>query len=362
MSISARALKRRLSIEDYKKVCAQLDIPVYEENEREIKYWTGDKNKNALKGSPGKLVFYKNTKIYFGYTAGCSYDIISLTQKRLNLLGRSCSFVDAVKYISDVCNIATDTIERQKPPDICNWQQGLEKFIRFKKTGIEYKFYDPSILKGFDPIFPQEWIDGGISPDSLIKYQVGYYTTLHATTLPVFEKYGYLLGIRVRNWLPEEIEKGKYRPLTILNGKTFSFPTNSTFYGINYNWPEIQRTKTVVLGEGEKFVLKADTWFKERNVALGMFGNNLGLYRRNMLLRMGVNRVIYVVDNDYIGKDDSFFSEWEKRINKFINLWSGLAQVEIVWDSGLGLLGPKDNAMDYTKEIFNELYKKRLVC
>ncbi len=360
MKINAKALKRQLSINDHKKICKELGIPIYEENNKEIKYWTGDKNKDPYKGSPGKLVFYKNTGVYFGYTACSSYDIISLCQKRLCLLGKNYTFLDAVQFISDICGLQIEAIQRHKAPDICNWQEGLEKFVRFRNTGSSFQYYNPSVLNGLEERFPDQWILQGISPDSMRKYKIGYYPRTQATTIPVFENQGNLLGIRVRNWNPEELEYGKYRPLTLLDGTTYKFPTNNIFYGLNYNWPEIERTKTVMLGEGEKFVLKCDTWFKERNVALAMFGGNLGLYRRNQLIKMGVNRIIYVVDNDYIGEDDSVFDAWEKKINKFVDLWSGLARVEIVWDSGLDLLGPKENATDKDLKVFYELYSRRI--
>ena len=73
--INTKLLKSALSIDEHKLICKSLDIPIYSENETQIIYYTGDKNKDALKGSP-KLYFYKQTKTYFGYTASRAYDII----------------------------------------------------------------------------------------------------------------------------------------------------------------------------------------------------------------------------------------------------------------------------------------------
>ena len=57
--INVKILKSKLTIEDHKKILNYLNIPVFNETETTINYWTGDKNKDAYKGSPGKLVFYK---------------------------------------------------------------------------------------------------------------------------------------------------------------------------------------------------------------------------------------------------------------------------------------------------------------
>ena len=76
------------------------------------------------------------------------------------------------------------------------------------------------------------------------------------------------------------------------------------------------------------------------------------------LLKMGVNTVSYVVDNDFIGQDDTFFEQWREKIQHFIKLWDGFCRVEIVWDN-LGLLGPKENATDRTKEVWEQLWENR---
>ena len=92
-----------------------------------------------------------------------------------------------------------------------------------------------------------------------------------------------------------------------------------------------------------------------------MVGHNLGLKRRNQLIKMGVKRVIYVPDNDWIGKSPEDFDRWKKEVKGFIDSWSGYAQVEIVWDT-LDILQPKENAVDQSKEVWEELFNNREIC
>lgn len=356
--INTKLLKSSLTLEDHKSICRALGIPAFSENSKQIVYFTGDKNVDPFKGSP-KLIFYKDTSIYMGFSAGMSYDIISLTQRRLSLLKQPSSFIDAINFILSVTGKEIDSVQRLTKTHVYDWQTDLEKFIRFRRTGTTLTTYDDTILSQLGQSIPQAWLDEGISDDTLVKYQIGYYERLNATTIPCRDKQGNLIGIRCRHWQPDEIEQGKYRPLLLLDGVTsFKFPTNDVFFGINYNWPEIERTGKVMLVESEKAVMKLDTIYKEHNVALGMFGSNLGLKRRNELIKLGVNHVVYVPDNDWIGLGDEAYQEWEDKVLRFCKQFDGYAKVEIVWDN-LGLLEAKENATDKDEDIWWKLYEAR---
>lgn len=357
--INTKTLKARLKLSDYEKLFKALNIPIYTKG---YKYWslyTACHNRDPYKGSP-KLLFYHDTGMFQCLTqCSCSFDIISLTQKRLKLLSKPCAFIDAINFIIETTGLEIDTIKRINAPHICNWS-GLEKFVRFRSTGSTLEPYDKSILDQLDHSVPQQWLDEGISTSTMLKYQIGYYERSQATTIPCFNRSGELIGIRCRHWRPDEIEAGKYRPLSLLDGTTFKFPTNQVFFGINWNWGEIERTGVVMVVESEKAVMWLDSLYHEQNVALGMYGKNLGLQRRNQLIKLGVNRVIYIPDNDWIGKTQSDFDKWEQDIIKFGNQFKGYANVEVVWDN-LGLLKEKENATDNGIETWNKLFDNKEV-
>ena len=355
--IDVKKLKKSLSLAHHKQIMQALGIPAYSENKEQIIYFSGDKNKDALKGSP-KLYFYKDSQIYFGYTSSRSYDIISLVQTRLALLKQPCSFLDACQFILDTTNISPDSISRaKKEGHVYDWSN-LERFIRVRKYGNQLSEYNRNIIDTLPPLYPQAWIDEGISEETMDKYQIRYYERCNQTVIPCFDDEARLVGVRVRNWDKDRVEQAKYMPLVTLDGQCYKFNTNQVFYGINYNKPEIERTGKVIIVESEKAVMKLDTYMGRHNIALGMYGSNLGIQRRNQLLKMGVNTVSYVVDNDFIGQDDEFFEQWREKIQHFIKLWDGFCRVEIVWDN-LGLLGPKENATDRTKEVWEQLWENR---
>ena len=355
--IDVKKLKKSLSLAHHKQIMQALGIPSYSENSTQIVYYTGDKNVDPYKGSP-KLYFYNDTNIYVGMTAGRSYDIISLTQTRLALLKQPCSFLDACQFILDTTNINPDSISHiKKEGHVYDWSN-LERFIRVRKYGNQLSEYNRNIIDTLPPLYPQAWIDEGISEETMDKYQIRYYERCNQTVIPCFDDEARLVGVRVRNWDKDRVEQAKYMPLVTLDGQCYKFNTNQVFYGINYNKPEIERTGKVIIVESEKAVMKLDTYMGRHNIALGMYGSNLGIQRRNQLLKMGVNTVSYVVDNDFIGQYDAFFEQWREKIQHFIKLWDGFCRVEIVWDN-LGLLGPKENATDRTKEVWEQLWENR---
>lgn len=355
--IDVKLLKKNLTLAHHKQIMQALNIPAFSENKEQIIYFTGDRNKDALKGSP-KLYFYKDSQIYFGYTSSRSYDIISLVQTRLSLLKQPCSFLDACQFIIDTTNINPDSISRiKKDGHVYDWSN-LERFIRVRKYGNQLSEYNRNIIDTLPQLYPQAWIDEGISEETMDKYQIRYYERCNQTVIPCFDDEARLVGVRVRNWDKDRVEQAKYMPLVTLDGQCYKFNTNQVFYGINYNKPEIERTGKVIIVESEKAVMKLDTYMGRHNIALGMYGSNLGIQRRNQLLKMGVNTVSYVVDNDFIGQDDEFFEQWREKIRHFIKLWDGFCRVEIVWDN-LGLLGPKENATDRTKEVWEQLWENR---
>lgn len=355
--VDVKKLKKMLTLSHYDTILRELGIPIFSKSNTEWRCWSGEKNRNPMDGSPA-LVFFPDTKIFIGYTSSRSYDCISLVQTRLNLLGQTCSFLDACNWILEKTGL--DPTKITKPlinTHVYDWSE-LERFVRVRKYGNQLPEYNRNIIGTLPPLYPQAWIDEGISEETMAKYQIRYYERCNQTVIPCFDDEARLIGVRVRNWDKDRVEQAKYMPLITLDGQCYKFNTNQVFYGINYNKPEIERTGKVIIVESEKAVMKLDAYMGRHNIALGMYGSNLGIQRRNQLIKMGVNTVSYVVDNDFIGQDDEFFEQWREKIQHFIKLWDGFCRIEIVWDN-LGLLGPKENATDRTKEVWEQLWENR---
>ena len=358
MKVNTKKLKSLLALQDYEKILQDLNIPIYTKSKQQWIYWTGDKNADALKGSP-KLYFYPDTKIYFGYTAGRSYDIIALVQTRLEITKQAHGFIDAVNFILASTGIDSDACQRITKKNTYDWEDTLGKYLKIKSGVSILKTYDETILEQLPDVYPQNWIDEGININTMIKYGIKYYPRLQATAIPCRDKEGNLIGIRCRHWLPEEIDKGKYRPLQLLNNTIYSFPTNKVFYGINYNWAEIERTGHVILCEGEKGTLKADSWWREKSNVLALYGSNIGINRVKELVRMGVNHVTLALDSDFheIGDDD--YINFEKKIIKLAELFQGFAEVDVIYNNIELPSWYKCSPFDGDEETWNQLWENR---
>lgn len=356
--INTKTLKARLKLPDYEKLFKALNIPIYTKGHKYWSLYTACHNRDPYKGSP-KLLFYHETGMFQCLTqCSCSFDIIALAQKRLKLLSKPCAFLDAVNFIIETTGLEIDTVKRINKPNLCDWS-GLEKFVRFRSTGSTLEPYDKSILEQLEHSVPQQWLDEGISVNTMVKYQIGYYDRLNATTIPCFAQDGSLIGIRCRHWRPDEIEAGKYRPLSLLDGTTYKFPTNQVFYGINWNWGEIERTGHVILVEGEKSVLKADTMWGEKSNVLALYGNNLGLQRRNQLIKLGVDHVTIALDSDFHEISDEGYNKFEQKVLAMAKLFKGYAKVDVVYNN-IGLQDAyKASPFDFDEATYNLLWENR---
>lgn len=358
-SINTKVLKSRLVASDYEKLFKALNIPIYTKG---YKYWTlytACHNRDPYKGSP-KLLFYFDTGMFQCLTqCSCSFDIIALVQKRLQLLSRPCAFYDAINFIIETTGLEIETVKRINKPTVCDWQSGLEKFVRFRSTGSALEPFDKAILDQLNNSLPQQWMEEGISIDTMLKYQIGYYERQQATTIPCFNRDGELIGIRCRHWRPDEIEDGKYRPLCLLDGTSYKFPTNQAFYGINWNWGEIERTGHVILVEGEKSVLKADTWWGEKNNVVALYGSNLGLQRRNQLIKLGADHVTIAIDSDFHEIGDEGYDKFEKKVLALAKLFKGYAKVDVVYNN-IGLIDAyKASPFDFDEATYSLMWENR---
>lgn len=357
--IDTRKIKSQLSLKDYSNIMDSLGIPLYSKGESQWIYFTGDKNIIATHGSP-KLYFYPDNKIYVSYTSGCTYDIISLTQKRLSLLKQPSSFMDAINFILSVVDLKIDSIQRINKPHICNWEDGLGKFIRLRHGESILTPYDDSILDQLETRFYQGWIDEGISIDTMLKYEIKWYKRTSQIVIPCRERMGQLIGIRCRNINPDRAAHAKYMPLTLLDGKDYRFNTNDTFYGISHNWEVIERTGHVILVEGEKSVLKADSFMGRDNNVLALYGSQIGMTRRNQLVKMGVNHVTLALDSDFHEVGDEEYNKFEKKVLALAKLFKGWAKVDVVYNN-IGLDAYKASPFDFDEATYNLLWENREV-
>lgn len=360
MKVNTKKLKSLLTLHDYELIEKSLGLRMFSKTSNYVIYYNADKYKDIAKQTP-KLYRYNDTKIYISYTKSCSYDIIGLVQAVKNTQGESFSFLDSVNFILSVAKIDSSACQRITIKNKYNWEEDLSKYLKIKRGESFLNFYDDSILDVLQNKYPEEWLNEGISVQTMQKYHIGYYERMQATTIPCFEKHGNLIGIRCRHWLPSEVENGKYRPLQLLDGTIYKFPTNNVFYGENYNRPEIERTGHVILVEAEKSCLKADTWWNEKSNVLALYGSNVGIQRTKEIIKMGVNHVTLALDSDFHEVGDKEYKEFEKKIFKIAKLFKDYALVDVVYNNINLENWYKCSPFDGNEDTWNALWNNREV-
>ena len=90
------------------------------------------------------------------------------------------------------------------------------------------------------------------------------------------------------------------------------------------------------------FRSKAESFFGEDNFVLSLCGSTLNQFQAELILSMGVEKVILAPDKDYISQPDSVFKDKVKKMARhFINK----AQVTVIMDTR--------NVMDYQECIMD---------
>ena len=309
-----------------------------------ICHWGADWDKHKP-----KLWYYIESGSFHCWSCGFSGDTISLVQHVKHL-----DFNQAVSYICSILHLQVEQIEQNKQLD--NWAE-LRRFLpNAEPEPDKLLTYDKSILSIFDHLYPQEWLDYGISADILDKFCIGWYARQACISIPVLFN-GQLVGVRGRYTREQDVAKGKYRPICTLDGQVLKFPSSACLYGYDQNKAAIAKSRQVVLFESEKSVLKAPSF--GINNALAVFGSNISKQHIQLLLELGVNNVVLCMDSDYKQVGDDEFKFFVVKMKKLAAKLKPFFNCSIVYNNQ-GYDMYKCNMMDMLYEQAMKLWESRV--
>lgn len=296
-----------------------------------------------------KLYYFINTNSFYCFREGKSFDAISLVQHVKHI-----DFNQAVSYICSVLHLQVGQIEKNKCID--NWVE-LRRFLpNTEPEPDKLLTYDKSILSLFDHLYPQEWLDYGISADILDKFGIGWYARQACISIPVVFN-GQLVGVRGRYTREQDVAKGKYRPICMIDGTVLKFPSSACLYGYDQNKSVIEKSRQVVLFESEKSVLKSPQYGIDN--ALAVFGSNISKQHIQLLLELGVNDVVLCMDSDYHQVGDDEFKFFIVKMKKLAAKLRSYFNVAIVYNNQ-GYDMYKCNMMDIPYEQAMKLWESRV--
>lgn len=184
------------------------------------------------------------------------------------------------------------------------------------------------------------WQSEGISRASLDKFQVFYDSFSDRLVYPIRNFDGKIVNIGGRTLDPMWKEK-KLRKYTYFA----NWGEMNVIYGLFENLGEILKRKEIIIFEGCKSVLLADTWGIHNCGAL--LTSHLNPQQMKLLAKLGV-RVVFALDKEVRIRDDHNISKLKQYVN-----------VEYLWDKA-DLLNDKDAPVDKGREVFIKLYEQRL--
>lgn len=184
------------------------------------------------------------------------------------------------------------------------------------------------------------WEQEGISRESLDRFQVAYDGFSDRLVYPIRNIDGKIVNIGGRTLDPDWKEK-KLRKYTYFH----PWGTMETIYGLVENLDYILAKREVILFEGCKSVLLADTWGVKNTGAI--LTSHLNPAQMKILARLGC-RVVFALDKDVRIRDDHN-----------IRILKNYIDVDYLWDKA-DLLDDKDAPVDKGLEVFKQLYAERL--
>lgn len=317
---------------------------------------------NLVGGSP-KLYYYSNTHLFHCFTdCNSSFDIFDLIIKMEKIRGREIGKIEAIKKAGlDIPEYEFDSLAEE------SLLGDISHLVEINKTNIydvddsNLEPLDISFLDNrfsFDLAALKTWVDEGISLNTMLKYRITYDPIDNCIIIPQFEDKGKVVGVRGR-YLDIDA-KDKYKPI-VFNGKLLAHPLSKTLYGYYHNRSAIAQTKTAIIFESEKSVLKMDTIYDRNNISVAVCGQNITREQIQLLINIGVSNVVLAFDADYRNYDE-FGVVYEKYRQIGLPLTTYF-NVTIVVDDDMNnrLLGYKDSPIDRGAEVFNKLMRKRKV-
>lgn len=183
------------------------------------------------------------------------------------------------------------------------------------------------------------WKNEGISDSSLRKFQVKYDSFSDRLVYPIRNIQGQIVNVGGRTLDSRWKEKG-FRKYTYF----FGWGTIDTIYGVSENMESIRNKNEVILFEGCKSVLLADTWGVHNTGAI--LTSHLSPNQMKILVGLGCD-VVFALDKEVNISNDKNI----QKLKRYLNVW-------YLYDTD-GLLDDKDSPVDKGADVFGQLYKEK---
>lgn len=282
------------------------------------------------------LAVNEDEQFYHCFGCGASGNIYTWIQRTEHL-----TFDQTVQKVAQLTN---SDINEYVESESLNFFKTLSKL---KKTNKEAPSrvsldMDKDYIQRFKDEVPQEWIDEGISPETMEKYEIRIDPMSNRIVYPVKDNNDNLIGVKGRTRFKN------FKELKIMKYMNYHRLGILDFYqGMQQARDSINSLGEVIIVEGIKSVMKLDQWGFHNVVSAET--SKLNEYQIELLIRMKVRDVVIAFDKDV----------QMKKIHECTELLKRFTNVYVVYDRWR-LLKDKDSPCDQGREVWQTLYDKRI--
>lgn len=212
-----------------------------------------------------------------------------------------------------------------------------KKYIKknIAKETIKMEYINNPMLS-YDKADIVEWIKEGIPQVIIDKFEVRYDRHNDNIVFPILDSEGKIISIKARTLIAGK--KPKYYYYTKIGTVNF-------LYGYYQNQKAIAEKNEMIIFEGEKSVMKAESY--------GYFNSVASM----------TDRIANSIENIILAPSKDIVIAWDKgvsatQIKKEVSLLKKYKNVYILQDTK-NLLMPKDAPVDQGKEVFDYLYSQK---
>lgn len=326
-------------LEELEEILEQIDIVDYisqfvELDEKHGEYWGLSPFSNERTPS---FSVRREDKNFYCFSSGIGGNAYTFTKKYHN-----CGKDEAMRilrgYLGCEDSVRIPKIRLEATTSCRKFKRPEHK----RKVSTNFKTYPNNYMEKYEnrEDMLAIWESEGISKESLQKFEVRYDSISNRLVYPIRNLNGVIVNIGGRTLDPEWKEK-KLRKYMYFSG----WGEMDVLYGLYENLDAILAKREVIIFEGCKSVLLADSWGIHNTCAL--LTSHCNPQQMKILARLGV-RVVFALDK-------------EVRVRKDYNITrlKNYVDVEYLWDRA-DLTDDKDAPVDKGKEVFLRLYEQRL--
>lgn len=297
-----------------------------------------------------KLYFYKDTKLFVCYTSCGNMSIFNFLKHYYQ--ERQIEY----DWYEDIYQVILNCSNFNENKSFTIAYKSIKDKYTYTKKVKKLPIYNEGVLDCFTKFYPSEWLNDGISKETMDKYNILYSISQNKIIIPHYDVHNKLVGIRGRALDKWEIENvGKYLPVKV--EKTwYKHPLSMNLYGLNQNKNNIKKTGICFLMESEKSVMQMES-FSRPNCSVAVCGSNFNKYQLNLLLmECNPKEIVICFDKEELKGEDNYFYKLYNLGKKYSNY----CNFSFVYDMK-DLLDLKDSPTDKGEEIFERLIKERVI-